>query len=513
MPFGSSCEFADFDACVAANQDKESPDGYCATLMTETEAACAIGKSEPMKYVYQTVAADSLQPSTELATCTITTINPDREGDRVVPEGGDFSNFMKSPVLMWAHGGAYGYASVPIGSVTALEVVPGQGVKAEWKWLKGDDFADRIKNAWQQGVIRASSIGFKPTISMKNGTGSDIEKWELLELSLCAIPMNPEAVRSLKAMGLIDERAEEALHISNEEKSAPVPEPVVQIDEKVAEEKTVHVEDQVDGEKAMPAEERAASGPEPTPSSATPKDIVIDISDLTGEQPEDAVDTKETDAIESVVSMTLVGVMQGVLAQMHPIVSNSESILSTVTPEMIDDPATKKELSESLCMLMNQLYALVESVHSSAHAVDSSDEHHGDEHHMAVDNDDETSEAAKKPTYSMSSLKAGRMMGAENETKILAAQAHLADLIKALYKEPLTETPNDDPVEALDSVVMNDEEIVAIIDNEQKAVEPTFVIEPNVLRSVITDAVKTSIAVPAMESFQRAINLARGRVH
>jgi len=447
-----------------------------------------------MKYVYQTVAADSLQPSTELATCTITTINPDREGDRVVPEGGDFANFMKSPVLMWAHGGADGYASVPIGSVTALEVVPGQGVKAEWKWLKGDDFADRIKNAWQQGVIRASSIGFKPTVSMKNGTGSDIEKWELLELSLCAIPMNPEAVRSLKAMGLIDERAEEALHISS-------------IDEKVADEKAVQVEDHAAAEKAMPAEERVASGPEPTPSPSTPKDIVIDISDLTGEQSEDAVDTEEADVIESAVSMTLVGVMQGVLAQMHPVVSNSESILSTVTPERIDDPATKKELSQSLCVLMNQLYALVESVHSSAHAVDNSDEHHGDEHHMAVDNDGEASEAAKKPTYSMSSLKAGRMMGAENETKILAAQAHLADLIKALYKERPTETLKDESVEAIDSVVVN------IADDERKAVEPTFTIDADVLRSVISDAVKTSITVPAMESFQRAINVARGRVH
>lgn len=155
------------------------------------------------KYVFNTITASASDKN--LPSCTITTINQDREGDRVIPEGGDFSAFMKSPVLMWAHGGADRYAALPIGTVTALEVQPGQGIRASWKWLEDDPFADRIKNAWDQGVVRASSIGFKPVQAVPNGHGMDHERWELIELSLCAVPMNPEAVRTLKSLGLMDE--------------------------------------------------------------------------------------------------------------------------------------------------------------------------------------------------------------------------------------------------------------------------------------------------------------------
>jgi len=36
-PFGSDCEYPDFDACIADNQDKDDPDAYCATLQEATE--------------------------------------------------------------------------------------------------------------------------------------------------------------------------------------------------------------------------------------------------------------------------------------------------------------------------------------------------------------------------------------------------------------------------------------------------------------------------------------------
>jgi len=39
-PFGSSCEFASFADCVAANQDKDDPSAYCAALKDATEEYC-----------------------------------------------------------------------------------------------------------------------------------------------------------------------------------------------------------------------------------------------------------------------------------------------------------------------------------------------------------------------------------------------------------------------------------------------------------------------------------------
>lgn len=40
MPFGGDCEYADFDACVKANKDKDDPKAYCATLQDKTEEHC-----------------------------------------------------------------------------------------------------------------------------------------------------------------------------------------------------------------------------------------------------------------------------------------------------------------------------------------------------------------------------------------------------------------------------------------------------------------------------------------
>ena len=367
-----------------------------------------------MKYFYQTVTAATLQPSTELATCMISTITPDREGDVVVPEGGNFANFMKSPVLMWAHGGTDGYASVPIGSVTALEVMPGHGVKAEWKWLEGDPFADRIKNAWQQGVVRASSIGFKPLTYQKNGMGNDIQTWELLELSLCAIPMNPEAVRSLKALGLMD--GTEVLRMADNKEELDAVE-----------------------------QDEESEGPQPTPSVPPESDMVADSED------------KE---VENAGQKEHGAAMQAISA------------------------------------LLTQLTALVAEMQSEGDDTEDS----GEEVEIELDSMHDEEKSVPKST------KSGRVLSSKNELKIKAARAHLDDVMKSIYKMPMDGKPSAMPVsKSMDAIVMN------IIDDA--VAEPTFRIDPETMRSAIADAVKSAITVPAMESFQRAINLARGRVH
>jgi HK97 family phage prohead protease len=92
---------------------------------------------------------------------------------------------------------------LPIGTVTQLTVEPSRGLRARWRWLAGDEFADRVKNAWDQGIIRAASIGFMPLESTPNTShGRDHRRWELMEISLVAIPANAEATRQLKALGL-----------------------------------------------------------------------------------------------------------------------------------------------------------------------------------------------------------------------------------------------------------------------------------------------------------------------
>jgi HK97 family phage prohead protease len=165
------------------------------------------GASVQTKYLLSTVTASPSDAG--LPSCVISTINPDRDHDRVIPEGMDATSFMKAPTLFWAHGASERYAAVPIGSVTSLDVTPGQGIKATWRWLENDAFADRIKNAWDQGVIRGTSIGFRPIKMTPNGMGGmDHEQFELLELSIAPVPANAECVRALKAVGLTDEEIE-----------------------------------------------------------------------------------------------------------------------------------------------------------------------------------------------------------------------------------------------------------------------------------------------------------------
>ncbi len=167
----------------------------------------SVSASAQTKYLLSTVTAS---PSDKgLPSCVISTINADRDHDHVIPEGMDATAFMRAPVLMWSHGGSDRYAALPIGTVTSLNVTPGQGITASWKWLENDPWADRVKNAWEQGVVRGTSIGFRPTKMEPNAQGGvDHLAWELLELSVCPIPANPEAVRTLKALGLMDDEPE-----------------------------------------------------------------------------------------------------------------------------------------------------------------------------------------------------------------------------------------------------------------------------------------------------------------
>lgn len=125
---------------------------------------------------------------------TITTSAPDRSNDRVMPRGGNLTNYLKNPVVMYGHD----YHAIPVGRATTLRTTD-EGIRASWVWLENDPFADRVKNAWNQGVLNAASIGFQPSETEYDAErqGYDYTSWELLEFSIVPIPANAQAVRSL----------------------------------------------------------------------------------------------------------------------------------------------------------------------------------------------------------------------------------------------------------------------------------------------------------------------------
>ncbi len=132
------------------------------------------------------------------AEITISTRSLDRDGDVLEPNGANFEHYLLNPVVCWAHQ----MDTLPIGVTTSL-TADANGIRAKWRWLQGDEFAERVKNAFDQGVVRAASIGFTPIESEPlPGGGWRFVKYEMLEWSLVSLPANAEALRCLKRLGL-----------------------------------------------------------------------------------------------------------------------------------------------------------------------------------------------------------------------------------------------------------------------------------------------------------------------
>jgi phage head maturation protease len=127
---------------------------------------------------------------------TITTGNPDREHDRVFPQGAKLENYLRNPVVLWGHD--YYSAASLIGRTKTLEATE-TGIVADFDLRPAANDVDPqniVLLLWDQEFVRASSIGFWPSSAVPNDLGGmDFVSWELLEFSLCSVPMNPDALR------------------------------------------------------------------------------------------------------------------------------------------------------------------------------------------------------------------------------------------------------------------------------------------------------------------------------
>lgn len=135
---------------------------------------------------------------------TISTGAVDRDLDTINVKGWQLDHFAKNPVVLWSHRAD----ELPIGKAvdfgrderrlfSAVEFLPG-GYGA------ASDLADTIYRMAQDGYLNATSVGFRPikwdfTEDEERGAdgwfpGIDFHEQELVELSLCTVPSNPEAL-------------------------------------------------------------------------------------------------------------------------------------------------------------------------------------------------------------------------------------------------------------------------------------------------------------------------------
>lgn len=136
----------------------------------------------------------------------ITTIDPDRAGDVVVPAGlRNLDEFMMNPIVLWAHNRTQ---FPPVGLSEWVDVQP-RRIVAETRFAQGVPFAEDIFRLYEQGVLRGWSIGFVPRKARRlpvpagGPHGLRIEEWDLLEYSAVPIPENPGALTVALQKGLV----------------------------------------------------------------------------------------------------------------------------------------------------------------------------------------------------------------------------------------------------------------------------------------------------------------------
>jgi hypothetical protein len=128
-----------------------------------------------------------------------------RDGDVVDPMGMSIESYLRNPVVLWVHDylGRTPSAGLPIGRTLALDRRP-EGIDADFEFLPGDPFAQRVENAWERGFLRTASIGWQSveTVPLPNGRGLCHRRSELLEWSLVPVPADPAASRDIYLAGL-----------------------------------------------------------------------------------------------------------------------------------------------------------------------------------------------------------------------------------------------------------------------------------------------------------------------
>lgn len=137
----------------------------------------------------------------------ITSNTPDRYNDIVEAQGGDFTHYMRNPVVFYNHN-THG-DMLPIGKCLSFEVQDNK-IIAEVVFDKEDEFACRIESKIARGYLNAVSIGFIPlegyecspndlgldssTLRPISNTVGVYTKWEIIEFSVVGIPANTDAL-------------------------------------------------------------------------------------------------------------------------------------------------------------------------------------------------------------------------------------------------------------------------------------------------------------------------------
>lgn len=152
----------------------------------------------------------------------ISTESVDRQGDIVRAAGAQLENYLRNPVVLWAHD----YSQPPVARALSVEIIPGVGLKSTFQFPEWgvSEQADTVRRLWAGGFLNATSIGFIP-MSMtpidpdRQWGPQDITSWEMLEYSVVPVPANQNALRlAMKSLAGSEEKRGRVLSASNEKR-------------------------------------------------------------------------------------------------------------------------------------------------------------------------------------------------------------------------------------------------------------------------------------------------------
>ena len=120
----------------------------------------------------------------------------DRQGETIAIDGWDLINYKKNPILLWSHNPE----EPAIGQTeTGYKTINGKKrLTAKPSFHRKSDLSRLISDLVGDGVIKGLSPGFLPKEYDEDG---NYIKQELLEISFCNIPANPNALAMASAKG------------------------------------------------------------------------------------------------------------------------------------------------------------------------------------------------------------------------------------------------------------------------------------------------------------------------
>ena len=186
---------SEFAERLAAGEDlaalfPEGPGGYLAKLLMEAPPVSVSDVSESDLRINNVI---------------MTNDTVDRYGDSLKHKGARYKNFLRNSVLLWCHDSSI----PPIGRVANVRTTSSD-VRGDLVYAPGEMYplAGTVFKLMKSGFINAVSIGLipleaAPSKDRERPQGSlDIFSFEIIELSVCSVPANPDALVAGRAAGI-----------------------------------------------------------------------------------------------------------------------------------------------------------------------------------------------------------------------------------------------------------------------------------------------------------------------